>query len=211
MPLSLGAGLAIGAGAQLLGGVLANKAIKDTNAQNYAMNKEFAQHGIRWKVADAKAAGIHPLAALGTQTNSPTVALQADDQMGQAMSATGQQIMNMAMQNEALASDAEVKRTQALLNLARVDDIAKIPSLFIDARDPISGETIRVLNPDFGQLEGTAAWLGGLQYANPDKDLTTIFGKRYFGSQEPKSPAAVTRDYPQERKQELDNFYDMPW
>lgn len=33
--------------------------------RNVAMQKEFAQNGIRWKVADAKAAGLHPLAALG--------------------------------------------------------------------------------------------------------------------------------------------------
>ena len=39
------------------------------NAQglNYAHQKEFAQNGIRWKVEDAKAAGIHPLFALGAQ------------------------------------------------------------------------------------------------------------------------------------------------
>lgn len=37
-------------------------------AQNIALQREFAQSGIQWKVADAKAAGLHPLAALGTQT-----------------------------------------------------------------------------------------------------------------------------------------------
>lgn len=31
----------------------------------YTRQKEFAQHGLRWKVEDAKRAGIHPLAALG--------------------------------------------------------------------------------------------------------------------------------------------------
>lgn len=35
------------------------------NELNYQAQKEFAQNGIRWKVADAKAAGLHPLAALG--------------------------------------------------------------------------------------------------------------------------------------------------
>lgn len=34
------------------------------------MQREFAQQGIRWKVADAKAAGIHPLAALGVMPTS---------------------------------------------------------------------------------------------------------------------------------------------
>lgn len=32
--------------------------------------KDFAQKGIRWKVADATAAGLHPLAALGANTMS---------------------------------------------------------------------------------------------------------------------------------------------
>lgn len=38
--------------------------------QNIAAQREFAQMGIRWKVADATAAGLHPLAALGASTNS---------------------------------------------------------------------------------------------------------------------------------------------
>lgn len=33
--------------------------------KNYDAQKEFAQNGVRWKVDDAKAAGLHPLAALG--------------------------------------------------------------------------------------------------------------------------------------------------
>lgn len=53
-----------------------NNAEKNNNtqmqiaAQNIANQKEFAQNGIRWKVADAEAAGLHPLAALGAQTSS---------------------------------------------------------------------------------------------------------------------------------------------
>lgn len=38
--------------------------------QNMALQREFAQSGIQWKVNDAKAAGLHPLAALGAQTSS---------------------------------------------------------------------------------------------------------------------------------------------
>lgn len=38
--------------------------------QNMAQQREFAQQGIRWKVADAQAAGLHPLAALGAQVSS---------------------------------------------------------------------------------------------------------------------------------------------
>lgn len=38
--------------------------------EDYAHQKEFAQSGIQWKVADAKAAGIHPAIALGAQPAS---------------------------------------------------------------------------------------------------------------------------------------------
>lgn len=39
---------------------------------NLAYQKEFAKHGIQWRVEDAKAAGISPLAALGANTVSYT-------------------------------------------------------------------------------------------------------------------------------------------
>jgi len=38
--------------------------------KSYRQQKEFAQNGIQWKVADAKEAGIHPLYALGANTHS---------------------------------------------------------------------------------------------------------------------------------------------
>lgn len=37
----------------------------DSFSANAALQREFAQHGIRWRVEDAKAAGVHPLYALG--------------------------------------------------------------------------------------------------------------------------------------------------
>lgn len=39
--------------------------VRETTAQNIALQREFAQMGIRWKVEDAKAAGLHPLYAIG--------------------------------------------------------------------------------------------------------------------------------------------------
>ena len=53
-------------GTKILGGFMGRKAQKT----EYERQKEFAQEGIRWKVADAKAAGIHPLYALGASTAS---------------------------------------------------------------------------------------------------------------------------------------------
>lgn len=56
----------ISAGSSILGGLLGSSEKK----KDRQMQKDFAQQGIRWKVADAKAAGIHPLAALGAQTTA---------------------------------------------------------------------------------------------------------------------------------------------
>lgn len=75
-----GLGSAIGgAVGELLGGVgsivgagMSGANAATINALNYEHQKEFAQNGIRWKVADAKAAGLHPLAALGAQTSGYT-------------------------------------------------------------------------------------------------------------------------------------------
>lgn len=44
---------------------LSGKKQKELSDQNNAMQREFAQNSISWRVADAKRAGIHPLAALG--------------------------------------------------------------------------------------------------------------------------------------------------
>lgn len=60
----------IGGGMKLLGGILGDKSQEKMAAQNIAHQREFAQSGIQWKVADAKKAGIHPLYALGASTHS---------------------------------------------------------------------------------------------------------------------------------------------
>lgn len=53
--------------------------------KNFEMQERFAKSGIRWKVADAKAAGLHPLAALGMSgASAAPVAIQSDlGSMGQ--------------------------------------------------------------------------------------------------------------------------------
>lgn len=43
----------------------ANAAQMGNAYEDRQLQKEFAQHGIQWRVADAVAAGLHPLAALG--------------------------------------------------------------------------------------------------------------------------------------------------
>lgn len=68
---------------------------RDLAMQNMALQREFAQNGIRWKVEDAKAAGIHPIYALGGSgaSFSPVSAnFSADTSLGNAFAAAGQDL-----------------------------------------------------------------------------------------------------------------------
>lgn len=95
-------GSLISAGANLLGGMLNREQNEDFQAnQNYQaevnrqMQKDFAQQGIRWKVDDAKAAGIHPLYALGANTVSyspVSVGGGPDTSFGSGVASAGQDL-----------------------------------------------------------------------------------------------------------------------
>lgn len=70
-------GSILGGIGSIVGGFLSRDAQSEANAiarenkeKDIALQREFAQTGIRWKVDDAKAAGIHPLYALGANTVS---------------------------------------------------------------------------------------------------------------------------------------------
>lgn len=73
----------------LIGGFMQNKAAKEQQR----FQQEYAMKNIRWKVKDAKAAGIHPLAALGVQPagGAPTAIPDYSDMgqnIGRAIDAT---------------------------------------------------------------------------------------------------------------------------
>lgn len=92
----------ISAGLSFIGGRMNQSSQDEFNQQQLQMaqrnldqQREFAQHGIRWRVEDATAAGLHPLAALGAQTSSfSPVSLggSASTGMGDALSSVGQDI-----------------------------------------------------------------------------------------------------------------------
>lgn len=139
----------ISAGASILGGLMgkssadaARESTERMAAQNIALQKEFAQSGIQWRVADAKAAGIHPIYALGSggASFSPvTAAFPTDTSMPNALASAGQDIGRAihktetaegrmgalgkaaaALQLEGAQLDNELKRTEIASKTARL-------------------------------------------------------------------------------------------
>lgn len=112
------AGALISAGGSLLGGLFGSDSARDAARQNARAQKEFAQHGIRWRVADAKAAGLHPLYALGAQTPSFSP-VHVQSPMGDAISQAGQHI-GRGIQAKATSQEQQLVRLEMMEKLSRI-------------------------------------------------------------------------------------------
>lgn len=86
------AGGLVSGGLGLIGADMSRDAQREANEANAALQREFAQNGIRWKVADAVAAGLHPLAALGAQGYSASPSYVGDTSVGNAFASMGQDL-----------------------------------------------------------------------------------------------------------------------
>lgn len=88
----MGLGSVVSAVGSIAGGILGANSAQNVAGMNYEAQKEFAQNGIRWKVEDAKRAGIHPLYALGasTQGYSPSGGYTGDYGISDAAAYFGQ-------------------------------------------------------------------------------------------------------------------------
>lgn len=99
-------GFGINAGASLIGGLMGmydsaqnRKHQDDLWQKNYNAQKEFYQNSLQWRVADAKAAGLHPnVAAGGVASYTPSsYSSSGGSELGQAVSnigRSGQAAMN---------------------------------------------------------------------------------------------------------------------
>jgi hypothetical protein len=130
MGWGIAAGLGLGFVGDLLQGDKNRQATARANAANLKFaqaqdeqQREFAQNGIRWKTADAIAAGLHPLAALGTNgasynPNSISIMPEIDDRAG-AYSRMGQ---NLARSYQATATQDERLQNQLRLENMRLQN-----------------------------------------------------------------------------------------
>ena len=130
-----------GAGALAGGAISANNQRKMAEL-NYKHQKEFAQNGIRWKVSDAKAAGIHPLYALGASTSSysPVSGYGGDNGIGEAAAQFGQGIGRAV---EAGMTKEERQRENAKREMQETFDLALRQQELEAGRERISESRLR--------------------------------------------------------------------
>lgn len=164
-------------GGDLLGGHLNRKEQRSQQDQNEALQREFAQMGTRWRVADAQAAGVHPLFALGgggaSFTPSPSSANYDEvGRIGQharqaSMDASARELQ--AKQLEVLSSEvgkneaqADLFRSEAARNRQSNESSAPFPEMHTDQVEykkafddpkqvfnPLSRAIVRKVSPEF--------------------------------------------------------------
>lgn len=110
----------ISAGANLIGGMLNRQSQEDFNNKQIGLaheqmdlQKEFATHGIQWKAQDAIAAGLHPLAALGAQTSSPSPVSVGGEAPKYDFSSMGQDLSRAAKAAQDLGTRQAVDQQKA--------------------------------------------------------------------------------------------------
>lgn len=105
----------------------ANKINREQDQQNIAMQKEFAQHGVRWKVEDAKRAGINPLVALGGSTHSFSPV-----SVGAESSRPGDMAVNMGQDISRAIQATRTQNERQLVNLQLANAQADLDGKVID-------------------------------------------------------------------------------
>lgn len=157
----------IGGGATILGGALSNRSAKSQAAQQEALQREFAQNSIQWKTADAKAAGLHPLYAMGSVPTpySPTT---YSDSMGPALASAGQSIArgyaaNQAQQNTDRQYNKSVSDSNFMRKMAQDQMILNQQRLQAEITGQNMDNTLRQM-----EISATAR---ALQNGNSQQDL----------------------------------------
>lgn len=89
-------------------------ATQTANDQNAATQREFAQMGLQWKVADAKAAGLHPLSAIGAQGASFSPSFVTDTSKADFSREMGQNLSRAALAMDPTAREMSAAQLDAV-------------------------------------------------------------------------------------------------
>lgn len=157
----------ISAGGSLLSGLLGSSSQsraldqqRQMNEENIALQKQFAQQGLQWKAADARAAesasGINPLALLGAPTNSfsnVVGSFPSDNPMGQGIEKAAQAFAGVNTRSEMLKNklleaqianvNSDTVKNQAAASKVATSVPTTPPPLWTDYKDE-EGKLVRL-------------------------------------------------------------------
>lgn len=117
-------GALIGAGSSILGGLMGRDSASSQQRRAIDLQREFAQHGIQWKVEDAQRAGVHPVYALGASTSGPSIPVM-EDPLGRSISEAGQSIARSVAAQESPEQRAQRHVALQLANATYAKDMAQ--------------------------------------------------------------------------------------
>lgn len=134
-----GWGTAIGA---VAGGLLGAFTGKDEAAEERKRQEEFARSGIQWRVADAKAAGVHPLFALGASPASFSPIMS----QGTNWSQIGQDISRAATASQ----DNDLRRQVLAAQVGSADAAMARDYATASAQNALAAKTLQEMNVSGG-------------------------------------------------------------
>lgn len=150
--------------------------------KNIEMQREFAQHGIRWKVADAMNAGLHPLIGAGAQPQSfapvsvsshvPDTSWMgnAGQNIGRALAAT------MTREDRVDKLMRDTARSLTLNRMGLENELLRSQINAVEQRNQVPPAFPSVRSGMGGQAQGLQTSLGNYQN-DPPKVTTTIPGQ----------------------------------
>lgn len=132
----------LGGFGSLIGAGINSATQSKINKENMAMQKEFAQNGIQWKVQDAQKAGIHPAVALGAQTYQASPSSVASD-TGSGVSSA---FKHFGSAIDSFIDDKEEERNLQLENMRLQNEKERIE--IANAKNKASGNTFKEFSPN---------------------------------------------------------------
>lgn len=137
-----------------------NEAARQKNLE-YERQKEFAQNTLQWRVADARAAGLHPLSVIGSSGGaySPQAVVGSDS--GQDIGAAYQRAT--AAQGDQIIKDLQVQLLREQVRKAGYD----ADRALMDNQDRLRPKGDQAIDPRFIQGGGTPGGGVGQVQVNP--------------------------------------------
>lgn len=178
----LGAGL--NTGLQFLQNNLNQKHDLKMQNNNYNFQKEFAQNGIQWRANDARAAGIHPLAAMGANVSQGPSMAVGNSNPSPSFKPDFLQIQNQKLQNDLLKAQIANLNGQTLRNTTeaaapRMASLTDMPgqssSLTQSNRGSLQNVTISGYDKDPINLYSFGKDSEGNIFRSPSRDLPDAY------------------------------------